>query len=203
MRRLVSGTQRIDQYDMKIGPDKRKVVVAAVPDDDIGSRFREPQDALVIHARVHDVANSEVRLEFLALFDRACRGVQVRDRGKPLNRLALEVAVGHRMPDHPDAQAAFPEPSRQPARGLRLAAAGPHRVTATTGTAATSMVRRGPGMTKSAPLASARKPGHHLLVGDVAVGEGHLVHAPRRRRARRGLVDLNPLRVRGPASAGG
>ena len=112
---------------MKVRPEKGKVVVAAVPDDDVGLLLGAGGDGAVVDAGEDDVAGGEVRLVLLALLGRAPRRIEVGARREALHALALEVAVGHRVAQHGDAVAARSQPPPEPARDLRLAAPGADR----------------------------------------------------------------------------
>ena len=68
-----------------------------------------------------------MRLVFLALLGRAARRIEIGQGGEALHALLREIAIGHRMAQDGDAHAALAQPTRQPARDRRLAAAGPHR----------------------------------------------------------------------------
>jgi hypothetical protein len=62
---LVAGPQRIGDGDQQIGRVERRVVVASVPDDDVGLA----EDRLVVDTGVHDHAYGDGRLAFLALLE--------------------------------------------------------------------------------------------------------------------------------------
>ena len=98
-----------------------------------------------------------MRLVLLALLDGAAGGVQIRDLLEALDALALEIRVGHRVAEN----GATRRPrARRRAPSQRAIGDLPQPVrtaeTATTGTAARSIVRSGPSRRKSAPVASAR-----------------------------------------------
>ncbi len=126
MRGLVPGPQRVDQDDVEVGTHERKVVVAAIPDDDVGFRLGEVEDAGIVDAGEDDVARADVRLVLLALLDRARSRIEIREACEALHRLALEVAVGHGMAQDGDLQPLLPEQAGQPACRLRLAHARAH-----------------------------------------------------------------------------
>ena len=123
---LVPGTERIRENDVQIWPHERKVVVPAVPEDDIRLAFGRQQDALVVDAGKHHVSDLDVRLVFLSLLDGTARGIQCRRRVEALNRLARQVAVGHGMAEHRGLQSPLAQATRHPAASLRLAATGAH-----------------------------------------------------------------------------
>src|SRR5205085_7223872 len=64
---LVSGTMWIDDDDVQIRFDERRVVVAAVPEDDIRLALGCTQDALVVDPGEDEVPLRDVRLVLLAL----------------------------------------------------------------------------------------------------------------------------------------
>ena len=73
-------TQSIGHANMKIGPDKRKVVIAAIPNNDLCLPLGQPQDRRVVGAGEYDIAREDVWFVFLALFDRAVVGLQIGQR---------------------------------------------------------------------------------------------------------------------------
>ena len=160
---------------MQVGRVERQVVVAAVPEHDVGLGLGLAQDAAVVDARVDDDAGLDVRLVLLALLDRAVVPHEVVERLEPLAGLRREVAVGHRVAHRHDPQ---PQVAQQPgdvAGGLALAHArahrgdGDHRAARAQRRAARRRAR-----TKSAPAAMTREAEvHDLGVGEVGVGEHH------------------------------
>ena len=104
--RFVARAQGIDQHDVQVGADERKIVVAAVPQDEIGFAPGLLDDADVIHAGIDDVACGEVRLVFFAFFDGAGRALQIGACLETLHALAREIAVRHGMAHDGGAQAA-------------------------------------------------------------------------------------------------
>ena len=105
-----------------------------------------------------------------------------------------------RASDAGAAQPAGPASSRmRPTSRLVWLLPAPVRTahTATTGFSLSSIVERGPSSVKSAPAASGdRRPLHHLLVGDVRVGEDDLVHPARSAISARQLLlgeDRDPV----------
>ena len=150
--------QRIGECDVQIGPDEREIVVAAVPDDDLGLGLGGAQDRCVVDAGEDQIPDGDMRLVFLPFLDGAGGRVEIGKRCEALHALAQQIAIGHRMAQHRDALAPVAQPAREPARDRRLAAAGAHRRHGDHGREpSVSMVRRGPGSTKSAPAASARE----------------------------------------------
>ena len=99
---LVARAVRIDDDDVQVRLDERRVVVATVPENHVGFLFRRAQDLLVVDAREDEVALGEVRLVLLALLDRRIGRLEILVVLEPLHRLFREVAVRHRMAEHRD-----------------------------------------------------------------------------------------------------
>ena len=91
---------RVDDHDVHVGLDKRRVVVAAVPEDDVGLLLGPLEDRGVVDAREDEVPLGEVRLVLLALLDRAVVRVEVLVALEALDRLLREIAVRHRVTEH-------------------------------------------------------------------------------------------------------
>ena len=66
---LVAGAERVRDDDMEVRAEEGQVVVAPVPDDDVGLLLGRPQDGLVVHASEDDAPSVDVGLVFLALLD--------------------------------------------------------------------------------------------------------------------------------------
>ena len=123
LARMVGGDlarpQRVGHHDVQIGADERKIVVAAVPDDDVGLRSRpRVEDRGVVDAGEDQIAERDMRLVFLALFDGAAGGVEIGERGEALHALAQQIAVGHRVPQHGDPAAAHRASRRDSQRAI-------------------------------------------------------------------------------------
>ena len=73
---LVARPVRVDDDEVKVRPDERRVVVATVPDDDVCFLLGRLQDRRVVDPREDEVALGEVRLVLLALLDRPVSGVR-------------------------------------------------------------------------------------------------------------------------------
>ena len=202
---LVAGAQRIGHDHEEVRPVEREVVVAAVPDDDVGLLLRLAEDGLVVDAGVEDAAGVEVRLVLLALLDGRLVPVEVRVGRESLDALLDEVAVGHRVADDDDAEALLLEQAGEVARGLALAGAGPGGPGGDERLAAGDHRADGPQEHEVGP-AGERPTGlvHHVLVGDVAVGEDDAVD----RLAGEDLLEVvlgddgDPGRVEGPGELG-
>ena len=100
--------QRVGDGDVQVRLHKRKVVVAAVPDDDVGFVLRQPQNLGVVHAREHHVAGCDVRLVLLPLLGGAACGIEIGRRCEALHARGGEIAVRHRMPQHDNPQPLLP-----------------------------------------------------------------------------------------------
>ena len=88
---------RIDKHEFEVWHKKRPVVVAPVPHNDIDLVLDFPENPLVIHSRIDRPTLRKMGFVLLPLFDAAGRRVQVLQSSKPLYRLSLKIAVGHRM----------------------------------------------------------------------------------------------------------
>ncbi len=161
---------------MEVGAEERGVVVAAVPQDDLGLLLGLAQDALVVDAGVDHEAVVDVGLVLLALLDRGVVAVEVLVGGEALADLAGQVPVRHRVAHRDDLLAHPAQDPRQVAGGLRLADARAHR-----GDGDHRPARAQHGALDRAD-AEVRPPTdhpagdlHHVEVRHVGVGEPHLV----------------------------
>ena len=157
---------------MQVRAHEGEIVVAAVPEDEIGFAPGLRDDADVIDAGIDDIACGEVRLVFLALFYGAGRARQIGAGLEALHALAFELAVGHGVAHDGGAQAALAQLARQPAAHRRFAAAGAHRrhgdhrhARADHGALRAEQREIGAGGK------GARSAMHHFGMGEVAVGE--------------------------------
>lgn len=114
----LTGAQRVHQHQMERGPDEGEVVVAAIPDQDVGLRFGATQNRFVVDTGVDDHPRHQMRLVFLALLYGAVGRVEVLDRREALFGHGAEVAIGHRVADRRDAQTLRPQMTGQPTRRL-------------------------------------------------------------------------------------
>jgi hypothetical protein len=89
---------RIDDDDVQVGLDERRVVVAAVPEDDVRFLLRRAQDALVVDAGEDEVPLGEVGLVLLSFLDRGVGRVEILVALEPLHGLLRQVAVRHGVP---------------------------------------------------------------------------------------------------------
>ena len=197
--------KRVDEHDEEVGADEGKIVVAAVPQHDIGTLLGAREDLAIVNARVDDVSSRDVRLVLLALLDRAIGGVEIGARGEALHPLAREIAVGHRMAQHGRAQAAAAQMLREKAGHLGLAAPRAHG--ADRDHREVRLQHRGVRTRKQEARAErecARGQVHDRLVRHVAIGEHDLSHLL---AARDGLElallhDGNALRIEGTRELG-
>jgi hypothetical protein len=176
MGSLVSGSQGIDENDMKAWSDERKVVVAAVPEYDIRLLRGGLEDAGIVGTCKHQRADGKMRLVLFPLFDRALLGIQIPKARKPLQGLALEMAIGHRMADGDNVKAALFESPRQPARDLRLSNTCSHGRDCDDGNA---RLQHGALWPQQGEIGAGRQRDrclmHDLDVLDIAVSKNHLV----------------------------
>ena len=71
VEQFVAHAQRVGHDDVQIRLVEGRVVIAAVPDDDIGLGLRLCQDVAVVHARVDDGPAHDVGFVFLDFLNRA------------------------------------------------------------------------------------------------------------------------------------
>jgi len=120
---LVPGAMRIDDDDVQVGLDERRVVVAAVPKDDVRFLLRSAQDAFVVDAGEDEVARGEMGLVLLALLDCRVRRLEILVALEALHGLLREIAVRHRMAQHGHPLAGVVEEFGDPPSRLALARA--------------------------------------------------------------------------------
>jgi hypothetical protein len=94
---LMAGTMRIGHHDFQVGGIKGRVIIAAVPQNEITLPLGLTKNAFVIHAGINHGAVHNVGLVFLALFDSALVAFQVFEAAKTLHRLLGQIAIGHGM----------------------------------------------------------------------------------------------------------
>ncbi len=179
MGRDLAGAQRVGDRDVEVGPDEGKVVVPAVPDDDVGFPLGRREDRGIVDACEHQVAERKMRLVFLPLLDGALGGIEIGQRREALHALFDEISVGHGMPKHGDAPAGLAESTRRPARDRRLPATRPHGGDGEHGERRPQHRAPRPEEREiGARGECARAKVHHLLMRDVAVGEDDLLDLP-------------------------
>ncbi len=125
---LVPRPVGINDDNLEVGTEEGQVVIAAVPDDDVGFLLGLAQDGLIIDAGEDDRATLDVRFVLLTLLDGAVGTIHIGVGGKALHGLGGEIAIRHGVA-HSDhtliAQLAL-QNIEHLARGLALAAAGAH-----------------------------------------------------------------------------
>src|SRR4030043_2353119 len=94
---FVARPQGIYENNLPIRPDKRKIIVASIPDNHLRLLFGHPQYLFVIHTGVDGNSHLNERLEFLSLFDGARLLLHIVHAGKTEHRSKL--AISHRMTD--------------------------------------------------------------------------------------------------------
>ena len=98
--------------------------------------------------------------------------------GETLRHLPLQITVGHGMADHDRLQPRLPDYPTDIAAYLALAAAGAHGADGYDRLPAFQHCRVRPRQAEfGAPGQNNGGPVHHLLVGEIAVGEYNLVNA--------------------------
>ena len=178
------GAQRIGHGDQQVGAKEREVVVAAVPDQDIGFLSGRLGDGSVVDTGEHSGPGGDVRFVFLAFLDGAPRFRQVGQGREALHALQRQVTVGHGVADHRDLVALASDRDGQPARNRGFAAAGAkaahrdHRsFRGNHGAVRSQQPEIGPGGQRP------RRQMHHRGVRQVAVGEDDFIdgmHAAKR-----------------------
>jgi hypothetical protein len=124
VREFVSGAVGIYHHDFEISSVEGRVVIATVPENDVGFLFCLAEDLLVIDACVNDSALLEMRLVLFTLFDGALMVLKVIHGGEALHRLGGKVAIGHGVPDHYWIPPQVTKLGRDHAREGTLAASG-------------------------------------------------------------------------------
>ena len=166
----------VHEDDVHVGLDEGDVVVAAVPENEIGFLLGRSEDGWVVDAGVDDATPLDVGLVLLPFLDGALVPYQVVVGGETLHGLGREVAVGHGVTDADGLEATLVEQVDEVARGLRLSAPGAHRSDAEHG-----LVRGDHGACAGKHevgadgIATGRE-GGNVLPGDVGVREYELFH---------------------------
>ncbi len=173
---LVARAERIGDGDVEIRLVEREVVVAAVPHDHVRLLLGPGEDVAVVDAGVHDHPELDGRLVLLALLGGRVGRVDVGERREALDAHRLEVAVRHRVPHERDPEPGVAEdPPDRPAR-LALAAARAHRGD---GDHRPMRLEHRRVRSQQPEVGTGgehrRRVVHDVGVGDVGVGEHHLV----------------------------
>ena len=77
--------QSVRNNDVQIRADKRKIVIAAVPHDDVGLLLGGGDNRLIIDSGKDNIAQRDVRLVFRPLLDCAISGIAISGRGETLD----------------------------------------------------------------------------------------------------------------------
>src|SRR3989304_7455603 len=106
----MAGPMRVDDDYVQIRFVERKIVIAAIPHYDVSFLFYLTQDPPIIYSSIDYVANVDMRLEFLTLFDGALKPIHIIVRGIPFNDPCRQIPVRHRMAndDHSTPTASTP-----------------------------------------------------------------------------------------------
>src|SRR5208337_2471606 len=86
---------RVEDHYVKIRGVKRSVVIAPVPDDDIGLGFGPLKDQAVVYSRIDHHPLLDQRFVFLALFYGAFVKLEILISRQALDHLSAKIAVGH------------------------------------------------------------------------------------------------------------
>ena len=169
---LVARPVRVDDDDVDVRLDERRVVVAAVPEDHVGLLLGAVEDRPVVDPGEDEVALGQVGLVLLAFLDRRVGGVEVLVALEALHRLRGEVAVGHRVAQDCDAVAGLAQERRDVPGRLALARAGADRADGDDrlGRGQHRLARRDQ-PERRAGRERARADVHHVLVRHIRVGE--------------------------------
>ena len=111
---------------MQVRTVERKIVIPAVPQNYIGLPLDLLEDLVIVDSGVNDGLVLEVGFILFPLLDGAVVPGQVLESGEPLDSLALQVAIGHRMAHYRDAQAPTFENGRHPSGKRALPDSGSH-----------------------------------------------------------------------------
>src|SRR5271157_3813327 len=174
---LVADAERVRHYDFQVGAIERRVVIAAVPQDQLCLPLRLPQDRLIVHTGVDYGPLPKVRLVLLPLLDGALLLPQILHGGETLDPLLGEVAVRHGMTHHHQVPPEAAQFLGHAPRYRALAAAGadcanrnhrnPRRDLGALGAQQPEVGSRGHG---------ARRQVHHGGVSHVTVGKYDRIH---------------------------
>ncbi len=173
---FVTGPVGIEQDNVEIRMVKRRVVVAAVPDDNVGLFFSGLQDLAVVDAGIDHDAALHQGFVLLPLLDGAAVGIEIGKIGEPLDDLLGEIAVGHGVARHHRRFAAVPNDPADLPGGLGFPAPGPHRADRHGRLFGLEHGVGGPQQDEiSAPGHGDGPLVHHLGMGHVGIGESHQI----------------------------
>ena len=91
--------QGIEEDHVDIGMEERRIVIAPIPDDDLGLLLRPGEDLAIIDPAIDDDTLIHQGFVFLPFFDGDVIPGKIGKTGKALHHLAAQVAVGHGMAD--------------------------------------------------------------------------------------------------------
>ena len=154
-----------------------KVVVAAVPNDDVGLLLGLLEDVGVVDTGVHDHAELNRCLVLLSLLNGRVRGVDVLDRREALHAHRLEIAVGHRMANKSNRETGVDKNLADSSAGLALPAT---RANGTDGDDRLGAVQHRRLGAEEGEVGASREHRrclvHDGLMSEIGVGEDDLVH---------------------------
>ena len=119
-------TVRVYDYDFQVGRIEGSVVVASIPQDDVGFFLRLAEDLFVVHSRIHHGSFADVRFVLFALLNGALLQVEVLHGGEALHRLLRQITVRHGVPNHDWPSTLLAQFFGDQARDRALAASGSH-----------------------------------------------------------------------------
>jgi hypothetical protein len=173
---LIARSQRVGDNEEEVWPVEREVVVATVPQDDVGLELGLMQDRPVVDTCVHDPPGVEMGLVLLALFDRRLEPIEIAVGSVALDTLGGEVAVRHGVADDDRCDAPIGEEGGNVSGRLALARPRSRRADRDDRTAAPEHRPIGAQEREVRPRRErSRRRVHHGLVAHVAVGEHHRI----------------------------
>ena len=178
IRHFVPRPVWIGDDDVQGGTQERKVVVAAVPHDDVRLALCLADYLLVINAGVHDGTGRDMGFVFLAFLDGDIVPVEILEGAEALHALPRQIPVRHGVADHRDPPAQGLQDTGHASRRLGLARPCAYRADADDRHAGHEHRRGGTQQHKT--CAGRHGNGSHvhdMFVRDVAVGEDDLVGA--------------------------
>src|SRR5208337_3082277 len=95
VEQLMARPVGIEDHYMQIRGVKRSVVVAPVPDDDIGFGLGPLKNPAVVYSGINDYSCLDKRFVFLALFYGAFVDLEIFIDRQALNYLSPQISVGH------------------------------------------------------------------------------------------------------------
>src|SRR5208282_6492178 len=97
--KFVSRPVRVSNYNMQVWLVEGKVVVASIPNYNVGFVFGFDQDSIVVDPRINCVIAQDVGLVLLSFLYCTSILVQILKRSKALNRLSRKITIRHGMPN--------------------------------------------------------------------------------------------------------